>query len=147
LIRPANVFGIGHFWGGSGGGEKIQNMIVAGLKGQDVTIPEEQTMAFEYVYSKDVGRAVDLAATAKLGQFEIFNVGSAVTTPFNVLVATIKDQLPSLSVEISPGRAPVSRLQHLDISHAAAVLGWTPTYNLATGIDDYINELRSQLSL
>jgi nucleoside-diphosphate-sugar epimerase len=28
VIRPANVYGLGHFWSGSGGGEKIQALLV-----------------------------------------------------------------------------------------------------------------------
>ena len=63
VLRPGNVFGMGHFWGGSGGGEKVHSLIEAGVRGEKAVIPEEQTMAFEYVYAADMGRALDLAAT------------------------------------------------------------------------------------
>ena len=38
----------------------------AGLDGRTARIPSSETMAKEYIYAKDVGRAVDAAATAKL---------------------------------------------------------------------------------
>ncbi len=80
VIRPANVYGLGHFWFGSGGGEKIQALLVSGLKGEPAKIAEEQTMAFEYVYCKDIGRAVDLAATVPLPEKHVFNVGQGKVT-------------------------------------------------------------------
>jgi UDP-glucose 4-epimerase len=143
ILRPANTFGVGHFWAGSGGGEKVQDLIVAGLAGERARIPEEQTMAFEYVYAKDVGRAVDLAATCAMPKQFIFNVGTGVTTGFEALVAAIKRKLPALDVEIVPGTPPVSRTQHLDLSAAAEHLGWSPQFSLDTGLDDYIADLKA----
>ena len=66
MLRPANVFGLGHFWSGSSGGQKMQNLIEAGLDGGTARIPSSETMANEYIYAKDVGRAVDLAATVPM---------------------------------------------------------------------------------
>lgn len=142
VLRPANVFGVGHFWGGSGGGEKVQDLVLAGLDGRTARIPQEQTMAFEYVYAKDVGAAVDRAATCAMPGRFIFNIGTGVTTTFDALVAQIRAKLPALNVEIVPGTAPVSRLQHLDLTRARAELGWSPAYTLSTGLDDYIADLK-----
>lgn len=143
ILRPANTFGVGHFWAGSGGGEKVQDLIVAGLTGERARIPEEQTMAFEYVYAKDVGRAVDLGATCAMPTEFIFNVGTGVTTSFDALIAAIKRKLPALDVEIVPGTPPVSRTQHLDLSAAKEHLGWSPQFSLDTGLDDYIADLKA----
>ena len=33
VLRLANVYGVGHFAGGSGGGEMVQNMLQTGIKG------------------------------------------------------------------------------------------------------------------
>ena len=118
VIRPANVYGLGHFWSGSGGGEKIQALLVSGLKGEVAKIPQEQTMAFEYVYCKDIGRAMDLAATVPMAEQNVFNIAEGKVTQFQEIVDMIKKLLPKCSVEIVPGTAPVSRTQHLDISRA-----------------------------
>ena len=145
ILRPANVFGIGHFWGGSGGGEKVQTLVECGIRGVTARIPEEQTMAFEYVYSKDMGRALDLAATKDLPKYSVFNIGIGEVTTFDQLVELTRKFFPNFKVEIIPGRAPVSREQHMDIGHAAEVLGWTPSYTLEQGFEDYINELKAQI--
>lgn len=143
VLRPANVYGVGHFWGGSGGGEKVQDLILAGLSGKPARIPQEQTMAFEYVYAKDVGSAVDRAATCPMPARNIFNVGTGVTTTFDQLVSAITRKLPELSVTVEPGAAPVSRLQHLDLSRAKMELGWSPAFTLDTGLNDYIADLKA----
>lgn len=143
VLRPANAYGVGHFWGGSGGGEKVQDLIIAGIEGRTARIPQEQTMAFEYVAAKDVGAAIDRAMTCPMPKLNTFNIGTGVTTTFDQLVAVIKAQLPGLKVEIEPGTPPVSRLQHLDLTRAREHLGWTPSYTLEAGFADYIAELRS----
>lgn len=142
VLRPANAFGVGHFWGGSGGGEKFQDLVLAGMDGRTARLPEEQTMAFEYVYAKDVGAAIDRAATCPMPrQYNIFNIGTGVTTTFDALVAAIKEKLPGLKVDIVPGTPPVSRMQHLDLTRAREHLGWQPAYTLSSGLDDYIADL------
>jgi len=75
MLRPANVFGVGHFWSGSSGGQKMHNLIVAGLDGKPARIPASETMANEYIYAKDIGRAVDLAATVPMPKQTVFNIG------------------------------------------------------------------------
>ena len=60
MLRPANVFGLGHFWSGSSGGQKMHNLIEAAFDGRAARIPAAETLAHEYVYAKDMGRAVDL---------------------------------------------------------------------------------------
>src|ERR1043166_1468706 len=145
VIRPANVYGLGHFWSGSGGGEKIQALLVSGLKGEVARIPEEQTMAFEYIYGKDIGRAVDLAATVPVPEKNVFNIGEGKVTRFEEILDIVKKLLPRCSVEIVPGTKPVSRTQHLDVSRAKKFLGWEPQYTMEQGFSDYIEELKQQM--
>ena len=141
-LRPANVYGVGHFWAGSSGGEKVQDLLQARLTGEAASIPEEQTMAFEYVYAKDMGRAVELAATRALPEKTVFNIGNGEVTSFDQLVAAARKLLPDLSLEIVPGTTPVSRTQHLDISASRDYLGWTPQFTLEEGLADYIGDMR-----
>ena len=76
VLRLANVFGFGHFAGGSAGGEMLQNLVEAGVKGGVANIPQESTRDFEYVYFKDVGRAIELAATIPAPAETTFNIGT-----------------------------------------------------------------------
>src|SRR5207237_8353030 len=56
IVRLANVYGGGHYAGGSGGGEMVQNLLQTGIKGGVVKINQEQARDFEYIYYKDLGR-------------------------------------------------------------------------------------------
>jgi len=143
MLRPANVFGLGHFWSGSSGGQKMHNLIVAGLDGTRARIPPSETVANEYVYAKDVGRAVDLAATVAMPKQIAFNIGNGVVTPFEELLAAVKALCPGLSYEVEPGEAPHSKLAPLDISAAKRDLGWEPRFTIASAFADYLAELRT----
>jgi len=145
LLRPGNVFGVGHFWGGSGGGEKVQTLVESGLRGTPANIPEEQTMAFEYIYSKDMGRAVDLAATAtNLPAKAVYNLAYGEVISFDRLVAAVKAAVPGFEIKITPGTPPVSRETPLDVSRAKNELGWTPAFSLDEAIADYADDLRKK---
>lgn len=143
VLRLANVYGLGHFWGGSAGGETIQTLLQKGMTGELVRIPQEQTRDFEYVYYKDVGRAIDSAATVPMPPKKFFNIGTAVVIKFDELIATAKRLLPKLHVEIIPGKTPRSAKYPMSISRAKQYLGWEPEYTMEMGFQDYIQELKS----
>ncbi len=143
-LRLANAYGLGHFWGGSGGGEKVQMLLEAGIRGQVARIPQAQTMTFEYVYAKDMGRAVDLAATVPMPEKTTFNIGVGQLTTFDDLVAAAERQFPKLEVEVIPGSPPaVSASSPLDIARAKQYLGWEPQYTMDAAFADYVQDLRA----
>jgi UDP-glucose 4-epimerase len=142
MLRPANVFGLGHFWAGSGGGAKMQELVRAGIEGRAARIPATETVANEYVYAKDVGRAVDLAATVALPPVNVFNIGNGFVTPFEELVATLRALLPALTVEVTPGEPRKAKTFPLDLSRAKQHLGWEPRFSLRAALEDYIADLR-----
>ncbi|HEY7384188.1 MAG TPA: NAD(P)-dependent oxidoreductase [Beijerinckiaceae bacterium] len=142
MLRPANVFGLGHFWSGSGGGAKMQELVRAGIEGRAARIPATETVANEYVYAKDVGRAVDLAATVPMPPTNVFNIGNGVVTPFDELLDTLRALLPKLTVEVTPGEARKAKTFPLDLSRAKQHLGWEPRFSLRAAFEDYIADLR-----
>ena len=143
-LRLANAYGLGHFWGGSGGGEKVQMLLEAGIHGEVARIPQAQTMTFEYVYAKDMGRAVDLATTVPVPEKTTFNIGVGEVTTFDDLVAAVERQFPKLEVEVIPGRPPdVAVSVPLDISRAKQYLGWEPQYTMDAAFEDYVKDLRA----
>ena len=99
VLRLANVYGVGHFAGGSGGGEMVQNMLQTGIKGGVVKVPQEVARDFEYVYYKDLGRALDKAVTTPLKEPVTLNIGTGVVIPFDDLVATAE----KLTTELTSG--------------------------------------------
>jgi nucleoside-diphosphate-sugar epimerase len=140
-LRPANVYGTGHFWAGSSGGMKMQALVAAGIDGATARIPAAEAVPNEYVYAKDVGRAVDLAVTRPAPKQMFFNIGNGVVTPFPALVETVRKALPKLKVEIDGTVEDHGRGQPLDISAARRDLGWKPAYSLEVGFADYAKEL------
>ncbi len=142
MLRPANVFGLGHFWSGSSGGQKMQNLIEAAHAGQTARIPAAEAVANEYIYAKDIGRAVDLAATVAMPAETIFNIGNGYVSSFDDVVAAVKASCPGLKAEIE-GTPPATTLAPLDISAAEQHLGWTPQFDLKSAFADYLAEMKA----
>jgi nucleoside-diphosphate-sugar epimerase len=142
-LRPANVYGVGHFWAGSSGGMKMQALVAAGIDGGTARIAAAEAVPNEYVYAKDVGRAVDLAVTRPAPKQTFFNIGNGVVTPFQTLVETVKKVLPNLKVEIDGMIADDGRGHPLDISAAKRELGWEPAYSLEAGFAGYAEDLKT----
>jgi nucleoside-diphosphate-sugar epimerase len=108
-----------------------------------VRIPQEVARDFEYVYYKDLGRALDRAATVPLKQPVTLNIGTGVVVKFDELCALAEKLLPKLQVEIIPGSKPRSAKQPMVIQKAQEVLDWTPKYDIDAGFKDYIEELKA----
>lgn len=142
MLRPANVYGFGHFWSGSSGGAKMQALLEAGLAGRKARIPSAETMANEYIYAKDMGRAVDLAVTRPLTAQTVFNIGNGFVTPFEDVVGAVRRLFPALEIVIEPGEPPKSKAAPLSISAAKQHLGWSPAFDIAAGFADYLAELQ-----
>jgi nucleoside-diphosphate-sugar epimerase len=143
MLRPANVFGFGHFWSGSSGGMKMQALVEAGIDGRPVRVSAADAVPNEYVYAKDVGRAVDRAATIPMPKDAIFNIGSGRPTPFSDVIAAAKTIFPDLQVEVAPGDAGAGKNVGLDLSRSRDVLGWTPEFSLEAALRDYAEECRA----
>ena len=143
MLRPANVFGFGHFWSGSGGGKKMQDLLEAGLDGKTARIEQSQTMANEYIYARDMGRAIDLAATAPMPKQTIFNIGNGVVTPFDEVLAAVKALFPALRYEIEPDEQPQSKSAPLDIAAAKEHLGWEPRFSVQAAFEDFLKEMKA----
>jgi UDP-glucose 4-epimerase len=141
MLRPANVFGLGHYWAGSSGGQKMHNLIEAAFEGRAARIPLAETLPHEYVYAKDVGHAVDRAATVPLPAETIFNIGNGYVTSIAEVLAAVKALFPAMICEIEAGAPPQARPAPLDISRAKRCLGWEPRFTIASAFADYRDEL------
>ena len=143
MLRPANVFGLGHFAAGSSGGMKMQKLVEAGLDGGTARIPSSETMANECIYAKDVGRAVDAAATVTLPPQLHFNIGNGYVSSFEDVLAALKPLCPNVRYEVEPGEAPHSKTAPLDISAAKKHLGWEPRFTLQSAFEDYLKDMKA----
>jgi nucleoside-diphosphate-sugar epimerase len=100
-------------------------------------------MANEYIYSKDIGRAVDAAATVKLPPQLAFNIGNGTVSSFEEVLAAVKAVCPNVRYEVEPGEPPHSKAAPLDISAATKHLGWVPKFTLKSAFEDYVKDIKA----
>lgn len=143
ILRPANVYGFGHFFAGSSGGMKMQALVEAAIDGAGARVRSSETMANEYVYSRDVGRAVEIATTTAMPKDYIFNIGNGYVSSFDEVLDALGAVGTVANIEIEAGEPPKSKAHAMDIGRAAAQLGWSPKYSLAQGLRDYAEEVRA----
>jgi UDP-glucose 4-epimerase len=141
MLRPANVFGLGHFWSGSSGGRKMQALVEAALTGKTARVAAADAMPNEYVYAKDVGRAIDLAATVPMPAPAIFNIGNGYVSSFEEVLAALKSLRLGPRHEVEAGSGVQQEIAPLDISAAKRHLGWEPRFSLSSALEDYLEEL------
>jgi nucleoside-diphosphate-sugar epimerase len=141
VVRPASVFGVGHFSGGSSIGRRIQALLLAGLRAEPIVYQPWGTN--EYVYADDLGRALDAAATAPLPSPSFINVGNGCLTSFASLLDVVQRASGrSIEAEVDVGEGGTPRSAPLDISAARRLLGWQPGFTLEQAVDDHIGQLR-----
>lgn len=145
VVRLAHVFGLGHFLGGAESGAITHTLLTCGREGSVAKIPRRQARPLERIYAKDVGRAVDLAATVPVPPVNVFNIGTGLVTTFDELVEAARTIYLDLEVEVVPDGTPhVGPKQRLDISMAKEHLGWEPSFDLEAALRDYVKDLDAQ---
>jgi UDP-glucose 4-epimerase len=141
IVRPAGVFGRGHYVGGSTVGMVMRDLAVKLIRGEPFAIDAKVYFSNEYVYAKDVALAIDLACAAKAPQQRIYNAGSGVVTKADDLARAAREIVPKLDVIVS-GTAAESHAEFpLDLSASKAELGYTPQFALKDALRDYMEEL------
>jgi dTDP-L-rhamnose 4-epimerase len=108
-------------------------------------IYEDGRQSRDLVFVEDVARANMLVATDDRADGKVFNVGTGQAAEIGALATMLarklgKDLAPDIPGTFRPGemRALIS-----DISNISA-LGFVPATDLATGIDRYLDWIRSQ---
>lgn len=148
LLRFAQVYGRGHYVGGSSGGIAMHGVAEAAARGEPVRVDPRLFGINEYVYISDVVQGIALACERPL-KIGAFNIGTgALNSPSDVAEA-IRKVRPGLEVEVLPGPAqrPGQRRDHpLDLTRARRELGYSPQFNLAGGIAEFVKELERVLS-
>jgi UDP-glucose 4-epimerase len=145
IIRPAGVFGRGHYVGGSTVGMVMRDLAMSIMKGETASIDAKVYAPNEYVYAKDVAYALHLACTATDPKQRTYNAGSGVVTGPQALAQIAKELAPNASVEIvGSSGAAASKSAPLDLSASKAELGYTPRFPLREALRDYLEELWSE---
>ncbi len=142
IIRPAGVFGRGHYVGGSTVGMIMRDLALNVMKGDPITLNGKIYFANEYVYAKDVALALDLACKVKEPRQRIYNAGSGVVAGAADLARIARELAPKLEIKVvGNGSEDSSKQFPLDLSRSQAELGYSPQFPLKKALQDYMEEL------
>lgn len=142
IIRPAGVFGRGHYVGGSTVGMVMRDLALNIIKGQPFTLDARSYFANEYVYAKDVALALDLACKVKEPKQRIYNAGSGVVTTASDLAQIARELAPKLEVKVvGDGGGEGHKEFPLDLSRSQSELGYSPQFPLKEALKDYMEDL------
>jgi UDP-glucose 4-epimerase len=145
IIRPAGVFGRGLYVGGSTVGMVMRDLALKAARRQALAIDVKTYFANEYVYAKDVAFALDLACNAQDLKQRVYNAGTGVVSSAEDLAQAVRELAPEIQVAVV-GQAPgISRHSALDLSKSQAELGYAPQFPLKKALQDYMNELQTEI--
>jgi nucleoside-diphosphate-sugar epimerase len=145
IIRPAGVFGRGHYVGGSTVGMIMRDLALAAIKGDPFTIDAKVYAPNEVVYAKDVASAIHLACQAKNPKQRTYNAGSGVVTGPEDLARIVKELAPNIDVKVTGSAGgETGKSAPLDLSVSKDELGYVPKYPLKEAMRDYMEELWSE---
>jgi nucleoside-diphosphate-sugar epimerase len=110
-----------------------------------IEIYQKRVGSNDFVYAKDVGRAIALASAAKGVAGKAFNIGTGeIYTPedFRRVLAKL---YPHREIKMIKGesddRGGNERIK-ISLASAKRILGYTPKFKLAEGLKDYLEVSR-----
>lgn len=125
-----------------------RNMVLAALEGRALHIPHGAETAIDHTYVDDWVAAVLAALDHHEHRYDVYNVASGEASTVTELAQIITALIPGAQLSVGPGRyrhgnqVDLVRKGALDISRAAAELGWKPCFDIRSGLAAYIEALR-----
>lgn len=147
ILRPCGVYGPLRIGLGSHSARFIESVLLHAVMRGEVTIQASHTTADEYLYVKDLGRAITLATLRDTNSPEfVFNVGLGRRTTAQELCLALRQVVPGVRVTIESMDEDQSRpMAPLNVSRIRDVFGFEPRYGLVEGLTDYFQIARFQL--
>ncbi len=125
-----------------------RNMVLAALEGRALHIPHGAETAIDHTYVDDWVAAVLAALDHREHRYDVYNVASGEASTVTELAQIITALIPGAQLSVGPGRyrhgdqVDLVRKGALEISRAAAELGWKPCFDIRSGLAAYIEALR-----
>ncbi|AOQ22922.1 GDP-L-fucose synthase [Moorella thermoacetica] len=137
-LRPTIVFGSGRLYRGAS--TYAYDLFHGAVTGQAVEI-EWGDQLIDWLYVKDLARAIVLASQATNLKHRVFNIcGHRATV--RQAADIIKGIVPSANFKVLPGQRPMW-VPYLATSRAAEELGYKPGYTLEGAFADCLQELKT----
>jgi UDP-glucose 4-epimerase len=96
----------------------------------------------DLIYIKDLARAIALLHTADKLQYGVYNIGTGKDISNRELVSAIQKIIPEFNVSLPPGHFPFPPMPTMNIKRLADT-GFTPKFDLESGVRDYVEWLRA----
>lgn len=140
ILRSSGVYGPLGIGKGSRSARLIDILLFHAITKQKLSIKASNLFADEYLYVKDLGRAVALAALYEpsLPEF-VFNVGPGRKMTIYELYLALQKVIPDAPfvIEVVDSEDIFSYKAPLDIQRIRNAFGFEPQYSLLEGIADY----------
>ncbi len=94
-------------------------------------------------YIKDLARAIALVQTAEKLQYDVYNIGSGKLTSNKELVEAVKKVVSNFKVDLPPGHFPFPPMPLMETKRLQEDTGFSPKYDIRSGIQDYVDWLRA----
>ena len=125
-----------------------KNLVDAALAERELHIPTGADSAIDHTHVDDVVSAILVALDHAQHAYDVYNVASGTAATVAQMVSIIRDLIPGAQLSVGPGtyrhgdRVEAVRKGALDVSRAAAELGWKPRYDIRTGLAAYVKAAR-----
>ena len=143
MLRPANVFGLGHFWSGSSGGRRCSGWSRPGSTAAPRASPPPRRWRTNTSTPRTSAARSTPPSTAKQPPQIHFNIGNGYVSSFDDVLTAVKALCPNVRYEVEAGEPPHSKIAPLDISAAKQHLGWEPRFTLQSAFEDYLKDLKA----
>lgn len=144
-VRFAAVAGPWRGRGGGGPSNLFRDLVEHSLRGEEATFPPR---SMDWVYSKDAALGAVLALKVKGLTSRVFNISMGRPYKPEEVVAALKQVIPGARVRLEvpqEAAASVFDTEHAaDIGRATRELGYSPRYDMAGAIRDYVDWYRNR---
>jgi nucleoside-diphosphate-sugar epimerase len=135
ILRLANVYGLGTGARLASGG--FVNQICRSARETRRITLTSATLGLDLVHVTDVARAILRCASTADPLPPLLNIGGGRATTLVACAELVRDRV-DVPVELVLDERPGYRTRYLDISRAREALDWSPTVELADGIDQLL---------
>jgi len=135
-LRFSNVYGPFSYHKGSVVAQFFRNL----MQKQPLIVYGDGQQTRDFVFVSDLVEAIMLADKADAAG-EVFQIASGVETSLRSLLATMKEVLPGVSIDVryEPARAGEISRNYASIEKARRMLGFNPQTKLEQGLKDTWN--------
>ena len=146
ILRSAGVFGPNRMGMGSHSARFFERLLYSASLQNPIQLIGSWKDSDDYIYVKDVGRGIALAAKVPLHEpVTVLNLGTGRATTLREVVNILRTMFPTC--QISADRmenAPPSRRKPLDCQRIRLFLGFKPEFSMPAALDDYAAEVDLQ---